>query len=210
MTFLELCQRLRREVGAAGSGPATVTGQNGEYLRLIGWIAQAWQEIQAERRDWRFAWSETEIEVSPEFRDYPVPDDFEHWIPETLRIGINQLRPMEYSDFRARYREPSNASAPSVITLLPDNRIRLDTSPPATSLLAFEYFRTPQVLTENGDVPRLPERYHMLIVYRAMIQYGLFENAPEVVQQGGANASRLMSDMLISELPSMEIGGALA
>lgn len=210
MTFLELCQRLRREVGAAGSGPATVQGQNGEYLRLIGWIGQAWQEIQAERREWRFAWAEAEIEISPEFNDYPVPEDFEHWIPETLRIGSHCLRLMGWDEFRDRYRGSSNAAAPQVVTLLPDNRIRLDTPPTVSGVLTFEYFRTPQTLVENGDVPRLPERYHMLIVYRAMVQYGLFENAPEVVQQGNANASRLMSEMAITELPAMELGGPLA
>ncbi|MCG7598405.1 hypothetical protein MHM84_01235 [Halomonas sp. McH1-25] len=209
MTFLELCQRLRREVGAAGAGPASVVGQNGEYLRLIGWIQQAWHEIQTERRDWRFAWAEAEIELSPEFRDYPVPDDFEHWIAETLRIGNDRLCLMGWDEFRERFREPSNAAAPQVITLLPDNRIRLDTPPATTATLRFEYFRTPQTLAENNDVPRLPARYHMLIVYRAMMQYALFENAPEVLQQGSANAARLMSEMEISELPAMELGGPL-
>ena len=46
MTYLELCQTLRREAGVSGVGPASVVDQSGEYLRLVEWIKAAWTEIQ--------------------------------------------------------------------------------------------------------------------------------------------------------------------
>ncbi|MCD6006908.1 phage adaptor protein [Halomonas sp. IOP_31] len=210
MTFLELCQRLRQEVGAAGTGPATVTGQNGEMQRLIGWIQQAWREIQTEQQEWRFAWAEGEVELSAGFRDYDLPDDFDHWVEDTLRIGDRPVRALDYPDFRRLHREPANEQAIGSVCVTPDNKLRLSSLPAAEVTLSFEYFRTPQELTDNGDVPRMPPRYHLLIVYRAMMQYGLYENAPEVVQQGNSNASRLMGDMMMSELPPMTFAGALA
>ncbi|MFC0268577.1 phage adaptor protein [Kushneria aurantia] len=209
MTYLELCQRLRQEVGAAGTGPANVNGQSGEYARLIGWVDQAWREIQAARTEWRFAWAEGAVELTPEFRDYSVPDDMARWLPETLRIGTDSVHALEYAESRERFRTPGG-SAPWLATLLPDGRIRLDSFPREVSLLTFEYYRTPQVLTANSDAPRLPERFHLLIVYRAMIQYGLYENAPEVVQQGARNSQQMMMDMESSELPPLALAGALA
>ncbi|WP_277810689.1 hypothetical protein [Chromohalobacter canadensis] len=210
MTFLELCQRLRQEVGAAGTGPAAVTGQHGEMQRLIGWVQQAWREIQAEQQEWRFAWAEGEVELSAGFRDYSLPADFDRWVEDSLYIGDDRLRVLNYDDFRHRYREPADEQPISAATILPDMTMRLSRAPTTDATLTFEYYRTPQELTNASDVPRMPARYHLLIVYRAMIQYGLYENAPEVVQQGNSNASRMMRDLMQSELGEIELPGALA
>lgn len=211
MTFLELCQRLRQEVGAAGTGPAAVTGQHGEYQRLIGWIAQAWLELQLERRQWRFAWAEAEIELDPAFRDFSPPADLGHWEAATLRVGDQRLSALDWPTFRDRYRADSGHERPTAITQLPDGTLRLDTTPPDAGPLTFEYYRSPQVLAANGDTPRMPEHFHMLIVYRAMLSYALYENAPEVAQKAQLAEQGVMIAMEHSELPDMEIfGGPLA
>ena len=210
MTFLELCKRLRQEVGAAGTGPAAVTGQHGEYQRLIGWIKQAWHELQLERREWRFAWAEASIDLDPDFRDYSPPGDIDHWDAETVRIGSNRLRVIEWSMFRERFRDDSNGDKPAVITRLPNGTLRLDTTPATADTLMFEYFRTPQELTANGDTPRMPEEYHLLIVYRAMLAYALYENAPEVAQAARIGEQQILPQMMLRELPQMKLGGPLA
>jgi len=210
MTFLELCQRLRQEVGAAGTGPASVTGQNGEYARLIDWVRQAWREIQSERRGWRFDWAEGSVELTADFRDYSLPADFDRWVDDSLYIGDDRLRVLDYDDFRQRFREPADEQTISAATILPDMTLRLSRAPTADATLAFEYYRAPQELANASDVPRMPARFHMLIVYRAMMQYGLYEEAPVVVQQGNSNASRMIDDLMQSELGRIEMPEALA
>jgi hypothetical protein len=215
MTFLELCQRLRQEVGAAGAGPASVTGQHGEYARLIGWIQQAWLEIQNLRQDWRFAWAEGVIPMEDGYRDYALPDDFAHFIPETIFLDDTPLTLLPYRVFRRLYRK-SSPDRPRHITVTPGDVLRLasaiqiDASPGEGEVLSFEYYRAPQALTANTDVPRLPEPYHMLIVYKAMMQYGLYENAPEVIQQGSTQAQPLLTQLHNRELPAVGLAGALA
>ena len=210
MTFLELCQRLHQEVGAAGNGPANVAGQSGEYARLIGWVQTAWREIQLERVDWRFAWAQGEIEVFDEFRTYELPDDFSEWRKHTLRLEGESLRVAEWDDFQTVYREPTG-NGPRVATIAPNRVVHLDDFPrQSSSALTFEYWRTPQTLDSNNDAPRLPERYHMAIIYRAMLQYGLYENAPEVVQQASANYREVMMRVAATELPPINTGEALA
>ncbi|TDX29101.1 hypothetical protein DFO67_108145 [Modicisalibacter xianhensis] len=215
MTFLELCQRLRQEVGAAGAGPASVTGQHGEYARLIGWIQQAWLEIQNLRTDWRFAWAEGAITMEDGFRDYALPDDFASFIADTIYLDDAPLTLLPYRIFRRHYRNAS-PSRPRHITVTPGDVLRLagalqiDAPPGEGEVLTFEYYRTPQALTANSDVPRMPEPYHMLIVYKAMVQYGLFENAPEVVQQGNSQMQPLLTELHNRELPGIDMPGALA
>ena len=53
-TYLQLCVKLRQEVLAAGTGPSAVTGQVGEYKRIVDWIAQADEEVQQEQDHWNF------------------------------------------------------------------------------------------------------------------------------------------------------------
>jgi len=210
MTFLELCQRLRQEVGAAGTGPASVTGQHGEYARLIAWVRQAWQEIQLERREWRFAWSQAAISVETAYRDYSAPADLDHWDDATLRVVGHRLRAMPWHKFRERHLEDSGRDHPSVITLTPDGKLMMDTAPDQDGELTFEYYRTPQLLADNGDVPRMPAQYHMAIVYRAMLAYAFYENASEVAQAARLGEQGITTQMELRELPDMTFAGTLA
>ena len=204
MTFLELCQRLRQEVGAAGNGPANVAGQSGEYARLIGWVQTAWREIQLERR-WRFDWSLGQVELTTEDIQYPLPEDFEAWAADTLRFGSQVIRVLPWEELRYAANDHFTCTA-----IAPDGVLHLNAAPNTSGALQFEYWRTPQELENNNDVPRMPPRYHMAIVYRAMLQYGLYENAPEVVQQANANYREVMMRVAATELPPISTGEALA
>ncbi|MBF57740.1 MAG: hypothetical protein CME80_08480 [Halomonas sp.] len=204
MTFLELCQRLRQEVGAAGNGPANVAGQSGEYARLIGWIRQAWREIQLDRQ-WRFDWARGVVELNASDVEYPLPEDFDDWLADTLYVGAQKLRVLPWKDLRH-----AATDRLSCVAIAPDGVLHLNTTPDAGTTLTFEYWRTPQELVGINDVPRMPPRYHMAIVYRAMMQYGLYENAPEVVQQARLNDQQMMTRIASTELPTMTLGGPLA
>lgn len=210
MTFLELCQRYRQEVGAAGSGPAAVTGQNGEYKRLIDWIVQAWREIQMDEARWFFSWAQASVDVDASFRDYSPPTNMGVWDATTLYLGEQKLAAMDWDVFKVRYREDSQAPVPTVITQLPDGTLRLDTTPSAAGKLTFDYFRTPQELVNASDTPRLPKQYHMLIVYRAMQYYALYENAPEVMSAARRGDEELLDKLMQRQTPPVTLGGPLA
>lgn len=210
MTFLELCKRLRQEVGAAGTGPASVAGQHGEYARLVGWIQQAWLEIQLEKSRWRFAWTRAEIDIETAYREYSPPADFDEWDADSLKVNGHRVSEMEWRLFRERYPSDSGATRPIVITRLPNGNLMLDTAPAEDGLLTFEYWRRPQRLTENNDVPRMHSDYHMLIVYRAMASYAFYENAEEVAARAAEGQKQIMHELLLRELPEMDLAGPLA
>jgi len=204
MTFLELCQRLRQEVGAAGNGPASVNSQSGEYARFVSWIATAWRELQNEHR-WAFDWARGEIELTALDTEYSLPSDFDVWDSETLQFAGERIEVVPW-----HYLDKGVAGTFGRVAIAPDGVLHLNAPPDNEGGLTFEYWRTPQELVENTDQPRMPSRFHMCVVYRAMMQYALYENAQEVAQQAGRNSLRIENRLMESQLPHIELPPSLA
>lgn len=53
MNRLQLCQKLQTLCGVSGT-LATTIGQTGSLGRLVGWVDDAWSNLQTERDDWEF------------------------------------------------------------------------------------------------------------------------------------------------------------
>ncbi|WP_051241311.1 hypothetical protein [Vibrio litoralis] len=49
MTFLELCQRLHREMRDSGVGMTSVEKQTGKYQEVVDSVREAWMDIQTQR-----------------------------------------------------------------------------------------------------------------------------------------------------------------
>jgi hypothetical protein len=209
VTYLELCQALRREAGAAGTGPANVEGQTGEYKRIVEWIANEWLRLQERHQRWNFAWAQGSLEVEPSFRVYDLPSDVAVIDPDTLYYQDRDVALMPWYEFREQFREPSGGGVRRA-ALDPSGQLHLEDFPDSTTDITFEYWREPQILQSNNDVPRAPSVYHYAIVYAALRQYGLYENAPEVVQQADYSLSGVYQAMVNRELPGVEIQGPLA
>jgi len=76
VTFLELCQRVRSECGIPGTGPAAVTGQSGEALKIVNWTADAYNRICAMHDGkWRFLRSTAYVNTTADDEDY-APTEF--------------------------------------------------------------------------------------------------------------------------------------
>ena len=210
MTFLELCQALRREVGAPGNGPANVENQTGEYARLVSWIANEWHSIQQRHERWRFAWTRGTVELSSEFTEFSLPKDLAALDPNSLRIGDKSVQLIHWEDFENRALIFQTNPVPNIAAISPDGVLHFESHPEPGSDLSLSYWKTPQRLVNNTDVPRCPDRFQYTIVYAAMIQYGLYENAPEVVEQGRYNFDRAYQEMVNRELPDVTMAGPLA
>jgi hypothetical protein len=132
------------------------------------------------------------------------------WDEGTIRCNGLPLKVLTWPEFRGRFAQDSEQVSPSFVAQRPDGVLVLDTTPETSGEIAFEYWRTPQVLALGADVPRLPDQYHLVIVYRAMLFYGLYENAPEMVQAARSGEAGLHRDMTQTQLPIVEFAGPLA
>lgn len=209
MTYLELCHRLRDEVGGDGRGPVTVVNQRDEYRRVVNWIRDAWLEIQGWRPDWQWAMERASLPVEADQQEVDPPEDMACWDSESVRFDGRRLAVMGWRDF-SRLAKATRGDVPTRITAPIGGTLLLDRAPASPGELKFDYWRTPQRLEKDDDVPRLPEQYHMLIVYQAAIQMGYYIGSAELIERATRNADRMTSGMAHTHLPNVTTPGPLA
>lgn len=240
MNYLELCQALIRECGISGlSSFSTTAGAVGEGARVTSWIAQAWNEIQTQHEDWGFLKSSYLNGAGAVFQTvnnvlvYPLgtgsgtvgvaSDSFGKWDEMTLRNFTTSVSDksdeifldyISYDDWRDAYMYGALRTVrtrPVAFAVAPDKSICL--GPPSDGLYTVEadYWVAPQQFSIDGDVPQgLQTKYHMLIVYRAMMKYAGYESAPEVDARASREYGPLYRDLESTWAPRVLDGGALA
>jgi hypothetical protein len=150
------------------------------------------------------------------------PDLFGKWDRETLRCfstaggfqGEGYLDEIPFDVWRDEYMlgaERSVQSRPMVFAVGPDESVCLGPPPNGLYTVTADYFVAPSEMVLDTDVPfGLPTRFHMLIVYRAMMKYAGYESAPEVYQRGSEENAGMYAQLLAARAPRMNFGGALA
>lgn len=175
MTFLELCQAVRRECGIQGTGPAAVTSQTGLLSRVVNWVIDADNLIQSMNPDWNFLWAEFTGNTTLASSYLTKPADFGMWDREAFAIarGTADGRPLSFVDFQDWRRSHGlkvNAE-PSSITILPDNNLAFPAPANGTHEIYGNYWKVPVKLAANTDVSPIPLRFHRIIVARAKMWY---------------------------------------
>lgn len=237
MNFLQLVNRGITECGVSGGPLTTVAGATGSLGRIVNWIGDSFTEIQTERDDWNFMRSSNLLGLGASFvtvagqASYPLgtgagtvgilTDNFGKWDRDTFRcytttVGTNDeqfLDDISYDVWRDAYMLGANRTVqtrPCAVAVGPDQSVNV--GPPSNGLytIAADYFVAPSVMATDTDVPTgLPLRYHMLIVYRAMKKYGLYESASEVWSRGDAEYRLMFNQLEAARLPQIGFAGAL-
>lgn len=224
MNFLQLAQKLRQECGVAGTGPLSVVNQNNEAKRLVDYINDAWLEIQGLHDTWGFMREPFSFQTAPDVGDYSPGaaglTDFRHWHRETLRCyrtadGVADeqwLVEWEYQTFRNTYRYALQTSGrPVVFAVKPKgNDLMFGSIPDGVYTVDGEYQRTPSLLVTDTDTPDIPAHLHMVIVYRAMEFYGMYESAGEVLARAQRGYRQYLTMLEREELPTPYLGDPLA
>lgn len=190
-TYLELVQDLHREVGAAGTAPAAVTGLSGEAERLAGWIKQADNFIQLKYVNWKFLRTEfsTANTTTQGVATLAKPTLLRYWDYKTFTIiepGGSDKYPInvvEYDAIKNRVLDDTEGY-PDHVIVMNDNSLKFEPVPDGIYTINADYYVRPTLLAASADVSAIPEEFHQAIVGRAMILYGNFESAPEIKDQG--------------------------
>ena len=222
MNYLELCKRLRLEAGISGVGPAAVTGQTGEMLRVVEWVDAAYQDVQIAHASWRFLrkdFSFSTIASTQEYTPAAVSlEDLATWIQQDMRlyltIGDEQfLETIQWDDFRIAAMYGSNRTLegrPILASIKPNNSLMLWQIPDAVYTVAGEYFAVPDVMDENTSTPVIPVRFHLAIVWKALMYYGAYTAADEKYAHGKNQYSRELRALENDQLEIMTYGEPLA
>lgn len=224
MNFLQLTQRLRQECGVAGTGPLTTVGQVGQAKKLVDWVAAAWLEIQGLHDTWAFMREPFSFNTTANVGDYLPADagltDLRYWHKDTLRlqktsIGVQDeqwLVEWEYQVFRNTYRfNVQTPNRPMVFAVKPNGKaLMLGPAPDDVYTVMGEYQTVPVPFVNDTDEPNLQEHEQMIIVYKAMQYYGMYESAPEVLSRGQGQYQALLAQLQREQLETPYLGNPLA
>lgn len=223
MNYLQLVQRLKRESGRSGNAITTLVGLSANDQRLADWVADAWIEVQRRFQDWKFmrhtvsgplivdqiAYRADEINAEaelvarwqPQTKDYTVrvaaPDDDQPF-------DLNEL---DYETFQARYIvRTETAGRPRHWCRGLDQRILIGPAPDVEDyILTADYWSRPTALSADDDVPGMPEEYHMLLVWRALVELAAFDAAIEVDARARRNLKTAWSDLMAYQTPDIRV-----
>ena len=114
----------------------------------------------------------------------------------------------------------SSFTRPNVISIMPDKSIVTGPVGASGYTMLGDYYTSPQSLSGDSATPCgnntgtgntiWPTQYNMMIVYRAMMSYGTFENAPEVYNHGEKEFNKMIRRIVEDRLPDIQGGGAMA
>lgn len=227
-TYLNLCKRLRQEAGISGTGPDTVIGQTGELKRVVDWIATAYDDIQKAHATWRFLRTDFEFTMTIAKNTYSPSDlsitDFATWIIEhrddtgAIRIYNNaadesRMQYLPWDEFREAYVFGNNRTQtqrPSVVTVKPDNSLMFWAIPDVAFTCNGERYKSAAVLTADDDEPNFPERFHIGVVWKALMYYGTYESAPEKYDWGLVRHKASLRKLEMDQLERILHGPPLA
>ena len=219
MNFLQLAQRAVLEGGASGRN-TTVFGASGEWLRFVTWVNQAWQDIQNEHAgSWLWMRKTKSFPTVANQGTYTLDDlaitDFAFWHQGSFRIyndtvgNETYLPHMPYELFRDTYLiadVTTTYSMPSVMTVSPNQSIILALPPNDTSyVVTGDYQSEPVALVQNTNTPAMPERFHMAIVWKALMYYGSYESYPEKYATAEREYKRIKAQLEVNQLPEITV-----
>jgi hypothetical protein len=224
MTFLQMLRRLRQECGVSGSDPSSVLSLPAEMARLANYIKAAWLDIQTMHEDWEFMkqpvsfvaqagqqqYNSIEMQVQS-FGNYKL-DSFSIY-PDGSRSQEQDLLYLDFDRFRRLYMYGSGADQqgrPMYFSLNGQKDFLLGPTPDAQYRINGLGWAMPTELQNDTDRPSCPGQFHLAIVYRAMMMYGDYEGAPEVVQHGALEFNKLIARLAANQLPQLTFGAPLA
>jgi hypothetical protein len=210
VNFLQGVQRLHSESMRSTAAPATVATTNDRHKRLVNWYADAWRDLQTER-DWEWMRRTLDVPLVIGQQAYTGADlgltDFGRWRVEDegycphlyLEGNINSRWPLQFMPldvFRVQYVYRDNGlTMPICWTVDEDDRILVGPAPGANYRLVAQYHREPSELVDDTDEPDLPQRFGLVVMWKALIQVAISDAAQEVLSRATMKFNELHKQM---------------
>jgi hypothetical protein len=232
MTFLELCQKTAADSGTVfGTLPTTVVAQTGRLGRIVGWVQDAYTDIQRRRDTWNWMQAEFEEPLIISQQSY-AGSDFSLTRLDRFRlkgnddepllsiydpdIGVSDegfMIPMEWRAFRNAFLvggSRSTTGKPTRASVSPSGDLYVFPTPDKAYKIHGTYSKTLQTLSVDADVPEMPARFHDLIKWQALLYLGEADESLVQIPLWLRNYNRLYGDLEDHQLPEMTLGGPLA
>lgn len=220
MNFLQLTQTVKRESGLSGVVPAAYASASGDDARLFMWVNWAARDITLQREDWR--WRRGALTTTTSAQVNPATTlgltDFANWKdasrfykPSAYRVSDgagseHELQWLDYDQFRKQFVIGAQVTSPvQYWSISPSDELLLGPAPDSAHFIRADYVKDYTDMAADTDVPSLPARFHMLIVWRALMEYGGYDAASEVYQRAERNYTATWTQLVQSQLEAPRI-----
>ena len=221
-----------------GTNPTTVTGQVGILAKIVRITAEVWRKIQLARPNWKwmraeFTSSALAAVAPPIVAKYTAvalmgatlalrwgrwfeDDVLGGYYPMSIydsSIGVSdesKLTQMSWTAFRDKYmRGSQTAGRPIEWAISPAGELCLGPNPSiSTYIVKGEYWKSPQLLVEDGDEPEVDAQYHTGIAYTAVTKLNSGDEAsPQAIKDARDEANKWLDDLERDQLPNFTFGG---
>lgn len=220
-TFLELARMTGRESGTLPDlTPSSVVGASGREAKVVSWTRQAWTQLQNSRSGWRWM-------VEPFSGTVPAATArvaagtlgitrLANWLPDMglyayrTSDGVEREGPLTYVDFDEYVRmfergAPPEPASPYVWSISYTDELCFGPPPDAEHHIRGFYYKTPQVLAADLDVPEMPARYHDLIAWNALILLAGHDEAEVAIAHATAQSEALTCALESAQLPKIRL-----
>lgn len=214
MTFLEIAQTVRKLAGIQGSGPTSVVDATGVEAIIVQFVKDANTDLQSFRDDWDFMKASKTFTTVAGQREYTLTQIFTPSTPNiktydkiSFRLtdmdGKIHVLPVDeyYEHFDLSTLNDTDRGRPGRVGISPARSVVLHKHPDNNYVVSFTYWRNPQTLSLNADVPWLPSAFHMLIAYKAMEKLGVHLSQPEIYRGFNVSAMQMLGQMMRTTLP---------
>lgn len=227
-TRLQLAQRLRRECAMNGTGPTSTVGQVGEYQLLIDWLDDAYRRLQSDKENWQFLRKPCSLPIVSGTATYTPEDmgitDHARWIVDDVRCYLDskgvvdeqEVYFIEWEIFKRTYLFGSSqlqTGRPIQFTVKPDESLMFWPIPDDSYIVSGEYYMRPVDWSTAADpdteYPVFPERFHMILVWSALMFYGANYSETDKYAHGQNEYKELYSTLKLDQLPRMTWGQPL-
>jgi hypothetical protein len=221
MNFLDLARAVKREAGLSGSAPSSAATTVLSEQRLFNWVNWAARDITLAREDWRWRRGMATVAATTSQANAYTAfglTDFASWKgenhtykPTAYRVADaisseRKLAWMTYDNFRMTFL--TGSQTPGVVqywSISPTDEFLLGPAPDSAHFVRADYVKDYADLVADADIPLLPTRFHMIIVWRALMEYGGFDAAGEVFQRAEKNYNEMWTALVQSQLEPLTI-----
>lgn len=214
MNRLQLVQRLRRESKRSGPVITTTIGLTGADADLVNAIDDAWSELQRREHGWDWMRRELYGPTVAGTRGYLASaldsgaTDFGRWFP-AAREGYAvtaeetagspwELRFLHWDVFRQRFElRTHDQAAPQFWSISPDEKLYVGPTPSGAFTIRPCYWIKPEVMEADEDEPSMASEYHLILVWRGLMELASIDAAPEVYARALANYDTIDSDLRV-------------
>lgn len=211
MNFLSITQKVNLHVGLQGSVISVDASNYQEYLAEA--VRSSWIDIQNMRENWKFMWDTvtfpTEIGTH-EYLDSSIMlgkgYEVAKWKTDSIFMGGDKLKEITFQEYRDK-EEYFNAGTDNHVFAVKEYppASLIIPNPTAVEDIQADFYRTPQVLTLNTDVPLLPEEFHYYIVWKALEDVAAYLGNRSIYERHSWKADIIENKLMRSQVPAQKL-----